>query len=244
MKENTISIGFNYIDNSIGGLVNSDLICIASRPTVGKGTLALNIVSNVVKQQIPTLIFSLDNNKESIKNRIMIIESAKASDFVEVAKNLLSLEQQLYIYDSILNILGIEQMARKLKQQENIGLIIIDYLQLIKSDKTIEDIIKRLKKLAEELNIPIIVLSQLSKELESREDKRPVLSDFKNSSVIVDYADTILFVYRDDFYDKDSPMKDIVEIIIAKSKSGDTGTEELINVKTRYINLEKRFEKN
>lgn len=230
-----IKTGFIDIDNTTGVL--ADLICIASVEGAGKRTLALNIVSNVVKQQIPTLIFSLDNSKELIKNRIMNIESAKAIDFVEVARNLLAFEEQLYIYDNILDILDIEQMARKLKLQENIELIIIDYLQLIKCNGTIEDTIKRLKKLAEELNVPIIVLSQLSKEAESREDKRPVLSDFKNSSVIVDYADTILFVYRDDFYDKNSEKKDIVEVIIAKTIRGITGTAELVNIRNKYLNL-------
>lgn len=231
-----IETGFRDIDNITGVL--AELICIASRPTLGKRTLALNIVSNVVKQQIPTLIFSLDNSKELIKNRIMNVESAIDSDFVEVSRNLLSLEKQLYIYDNIQNITDIEKKARKLKLKENIGLIIIDYLQLIKSDTTIEDTIKRLKKLARELNVPVIVLSQLSKELESREDKRPVLSDFEYSSAIVDYADTIMFVYREDFYNKNSERKGIVEIIIAKTIRGITGIAELLDIKNKYVNLD------
>lgn len=228
-----IKTGFENIDNITGGL--SDLICIASRPTVGKRTLTLNIVSNVVKQQIPILIFSLDNNKESIKNRIINIESTKSSNFVEVARNLLSFEENIYIYDDVLTLSSIEQTSRNLKSQGNIGLIIIDYLQLIKSNTTIEDTVKRLKKLIKELNIPIIVLSQLSIELESRENRRPLLSDFKNSSAIVDYADTILFVYRDDLYYSDGAKKDIVEVIIAKTIKKITGTARLVDIRNKYV---------
>ena len=231
-----IETGYKNIDNITGVL--SDLICIASRPTVGKETLILNIVSNVIKQQIPTLIFSLDNSRGLIKNRIMNVESTISSNFVETARNLLSLEEKLYICDNILNISDIERKAVKLKLKKDIGLIVIDYLQLIKSDTTIEDTIKRLKALAKELNIPIIVLSQLSKELESREDKRPVLSDLKNSSAIVNYADTIMFVYRDDFYDTNCERKGIVDVIIAKTIRGITGIAELLDIKNKYVNLD------
>ena len=231
-----IETGYKNIDNITGVL--SDLICIASRPTVGKETLILNIVSNVIKQQIPTLIFSLDNSRGLIKNRIMNVESTISSNFVETARNLLSLEEKLYICDNILNISDIERKAVKLKLKKDIGLIVIDYLQLIKSDTTIEDTIKRLKALAKELNIPVIVLSQLSKELESREDKRPVLSDLKNSSAIVNYADTIMFVYRDDFYDTNCERKGIVDVIIAKTIRGITGIAELLDIKNKYVNLD------
>ena len=231
-----IETGYKNIDNITGVL--SDLICIASRPTAGKETLILNIVSNVVKQQILTLIFSLDNSRGLIKNRIMNVESTISSNFVETARNLLSLEEKLYICDNILNISDIERKAVKLKLKKDIGLIVIDYLQLIKSDTTIEDTIKRLKALAKELNIPVIVLSQLSKELESREDKRPVLADFKNSSAIVNYADTIMFVYRDDFYDTNCERKGIVDVIIAKTIRGITGIAELLDIKNKYVNLD------
>jgi len=231
-----IETGYKNIDNITGVL--SDLICIASRPTAGKETLILNIVSNVIKQQIPTLIFSLDNSRGLIKNRIMNVESTISSNFVETARNLLLLEEKLYICDNILNISDIERKAVKLKLKKDIGLIVIDYLQLIKSDTTIEDTIKRLKALAKELNIPVIVLSQLSKELESREDKRPVLSDLKNSSAIVNYADTIMFVYRDDFYDTNCERKGIVDVIIAKTIRGITGIAELLDIKNKYVNLD------
>ena len=228
-----IETGFKDIDNITGVLGN--LICIASRPAMGKRTLALNIINNVAKQQKSILIFSLDYGEKLLKNRIMNIESVNSSDFVETAGNLLLLEKQLYIYDNILDITGIEQKARELKLQENIGLIVIDYLQLIKHEGTLEEAIIRLKTLAKELNIPIIILSQLSKELESREDKRPLLSDFKNSNCITEYADTILFVYRDDYYNKDSERKDLVEVIVAKTNRKITGTVYLVDVNTCYF---------
>lgn len=232
-----IETGFTDIDNITGVL--ADLICIASRPAMGKTTLALNIASNVVKQQKPILIFSLDNSKDLIKNKIINIETANSSNFLKTAKDLLEFEEQLYIYDNVLNIADIEQIARKLKLQENIGLIIIDYLQLIKFERTLEEVIIRLKTLAKELNVPVIVLSQLSKELESREDKRPTLADFKNSASITDYADTILFVYRDDYYNKDSERKNIVEVIVAKTNRKITGTAELLNIRNKYVNMER-----
>lgn len=232
-----IETGFTDIDNITGVL--ADLICIASRPAMGKTTLALNIIKNVAAQQKSTLIFSLDNGKDLIKNKIINIEIANSSNFIETARNLLSLEEQLYIYDNVLNIEDIEQTARKLKLQENIGLIIIDYLQLIKFERTLEEVIIRLKTLAKELNVPVIVLSQLSRELESREDKRPTLSDFGNSACITEYADTIMFVYRDDYYNKDSERKNIVEVIVAKTNRKITGTAELLNIRSKYVNMER-----
>jgi replicative DNA helicase len=232
-----IETGFRDIDNITGVL--ADLICISSRPAVGKTTLALNIANNVVKQQKSTLIFSLDNSKDLIKNKIINIETTNSSDFLKTAKYLLEFEEQLYIYDNVLSIEGIEQTARKVKLQENIGLIIIDYLQLIKFERTLEEVIIRLKTLAKELNIPIIVLSQLSKELESREDKRPILADFKSSSAIVDYADTIMFIYRDDYYNKDSERKNIVDVIVAKTNRNITGTAELLNIRNKYVDIER-----
>lgn len=232
-----IQTGFTDIDNITGVL--ADLICIASRPAMGKTTLALNIAKNIAAQQKTTLIFSLDNSKDLIKNKIINIETANSSNFLKTAKDLLELEEQLYIYDNVLNIADIEQTARKLKLQENIGLIIIDYLQLIKFERTLEEVIIRLKTLAKKLNIPVIVLSQLSNELESREDKRPTLADFKNSACITDYADTIMFIYRDDYYNKDSERKNIVEVIVAKTNREITGTAELLNIRNKYVNMER-----
>lgn len=180
------------------------LICIAARPAIGKTTFALNIVANITKDKRPSVIFSLDLSKTMILDRM---------------KRPL---EHLSIYDNILTIDGIENECRRLKAECNINLVVIDYLQLIKTDKQaftkhqqIEDISKRLKELTEELNITIIVLSQLSKSLEEREDKRPLLTDLKVSSSIVEYADKIIFLYREDYYNKNAKVKRI-EVIVAK----------------------------
>jgi len=234
-----IETGFTELDEKLGGIKKGEIICIAARPAMGKTTFALNLITNFAIQQIPTAIFSLDNNKSMLTDRIKDIECRVSHTLLETSINLLLFEKYINIYDNILNITDIEQKARKLKLQENLGGIVIDYLQLIKHEGTLEEVIIRLKTLAKELNIPIIILSQLSKELESREDKRPILSDFKSSSAIVDYADTILFIYRDDFYNKDSEKKYVVEVITSKNKYGDIGTDELLNIRNRYVNIEK-----
>ena len=229
-----IETGFIELDEKLRGIKKGEVICIASRPAMGKTTFALNLVRNLTIQQISTAIFSLDSSKSMIIDKIKNIEFSVFSTFIQTSINLLLFENHIYIYDNILNIKDIEQTARKLKLKENIDLIVIDYLQLIKTDTTIEDTIKRLKALAKDLNISIIVLSQLSKELESREDKRPTLSDFGNSSAMVDYADTIMFVYRDNYYNKDNDEPYNIEIIVAKNKRGNIGTVNLIDVNTSY----------
>ena len=176
-----IKTKFIDIDKKMTKLKNGDLICIASRPDVEKFTFAYNLAINNTNKQIPILIFSLENSKKEIQKRI--------------DKNI-SKEKYTYILDNILSIEGIEQNARLIKLQKNIELIIIDYLQLIKNDGTTEEVIKRLKSLTQELNVSIIILSQLSRKIESREDKRPILSDFDKSSTIIDYANTIIFFIK------------------------------------------------
>lgn len=169
------------IEKGINELGNGDLICIASRPNVDKFTFAYNLAINNANNKFSILIFSLDNSKNTIQKRI---------------NKTISKEKHTYILDNILSIAGIEQNAKLIKLEKDVGIIIIDYLQLIKSDGTTEEIIKRLKSLAKELNVAIIILSQLSLKIELREDKRPVLSDFKKSSAIIDYADIIMFLYN------------------------------------------------
>ena len=242
-----IKTEFIDIDERIDGLKQGELICIASRPTVGKKIFTYNLVTNIAKRQIPILIFSLDNSKKQTLKGIydVIFAINRAGDNrvyseernAEDVNTSIVVKENTYILDNILSIEIIEQNARLMKLQKNIGLIIIDYLQLIKSDTTIEDTIKRLKALAKELNVPVLILSQLSRELESREDKKPTLTDFKKSSAIVDYADTIMFVYRDDYYNEDSEKKSVVEVITAKNKYGNIGTDELLDIKNRYVNI-------
>lgn len=235
MKQSNIKTGFTELDEKIGGFEKGDLICIASSPSENKRILALNIMCNLSKQQIPVCLFSLDENKSYLTHRMINIENATFGSILETTRNLILLQENTYIYDNILNITDIEQTARKEKSQKNIGLIIIDYLQLIKSEQTLEDVIKRLKQLAKELDVPVIILN----ELESKKEKRPTLSDFNNSSNIVNYADTILLVYKDDYYNIDSEKKEIVDITVAKSKTENTGMIDLLDIKTRYVNIEK-----
>lgn len=242
MEQDRILTGFTEIDNKIGGLKNSDLICVAARPAMGKTTFALNIASNVAKKGIPVLIFSLNMSEGYMTNKIINIESATSTNFSESIKNLILFEKNINILTSSLTIEDIENICRKSKIEKNIGLIIIDYLQLIKSTNgqlnRDENIIRKIKELAKELNIPIIILSQLSKSLEERKNRRPTLSDFKVSSSIVNHADTIIFVYKDDYYNKDSEKKNIVEVII--NKNGKTETIELADIRDKYVNLEIR----
>lgn len=244
-----IKTGFRDIDDRIDGFGNGDLICIASRPTVGKKVFAYNLVTNIAQKEIPILIFSLENCKSQTLQEIFDVVFAinRTEDnkvyseerHTEDIRNSILVEQNTCILDNSLSIESIEQNAKLMKLQKDIGLIIIDYLQLIKHEGTLEEVIIRLKKLAKELNIPIIILSQLSNELESREDKRPTLADFKNSACITDYADTIMFIYRDDYYNKDSERKNIVEVIVAKTNREITGTAELLNIRNKYVNMER-----
>ena len=189
-----IKTGVVDIEEGINKLRNGDLICIASRPSIEKFTFAYKLAINDTNNQNSILVFSLENSKNEIQKRI---------------NKILPKEKNTYIFDNILNIEGIEQNARLIKLQKNMDLIIIDYLQLIKSDGTTKEVIKRLKLLAQELNVPIILLSQLSRKIESREDKRPMLSDFDKSSALIDYADTIMFLYNNE-------KQNVVEVITAK----------------------------
>lgn len=187
-----IKTKFVDIDKKMIKLKNVDLICIGSRPDVEKFNFAYNLAINNINSKSSILIFSLENSKKEIQKRI--------------DKNI-SKKKHTYIMDNILSIENIEQNARLMKLQTDIEIIIIDYLQLIKTNGTTEEVIKRLKLLAQELNLSIIILSQLSMEIESRKDKRPVLSDFNKSSTIVDYSNTIIFLY------KNNKKQNVVEVI-------------------------------
>ena len=169
------------IEKRINKLRNGDLICIASRQNVEKFIFAYKLANNNTNGKNSILIFSLENSKNEVQRRI---------------NKIIVKEKETYILDDILSITGIEENARLMKLQKDIGLIIIDYLQLIKTSGTTEEVITRLKLLAKELNVPIIILSQLSRKIESREDKQPILSDFDKSAAIIDYADNIIFLYN------------------------------------------------
>ena len=211
--------GFSDLDKIIKGLNNSSLNVIAGRPSMGKSTLAFNIAVNLAKK-IPVAIFILEMSKEYVLNNI-------------IDSNLL--DTQIIIDDTPnISITEIQEKCRRLKAEKNIGLVIIDYLQLISTDdetnreQELSSISQVLKKLAEELNIPVLVTSQLSSEPDIRyktgQDPRPTPKDFGYSSGIIKYADTIMLLYKDDYYYQNSDKKNVLEINVAKSKNGRLGT--------------------
>ena len=244
-----ISTGFTDLDNMTAGLQNSDLIIVAARPAMGKSAFAINIATNAaVKSNVPVAIFNLEMSKEQVGNRILcseaMIDSNKVrtgqlgdDDWVKLANTIGNLsEAPIYIDDTPgISIMEIRAKCRKLKLEKNIGLVVIDYLQLIQGtggrnssrEQEISEISRSLKIIAKELNIPVIALSQLARATEKRDDKRPMLSDLRESGAIEQDADIVMFLYRDDYYNKESEKRNIAEVIIAKHRGGSTGTVEL-----------------
>lgn len=255
--------GFRDLDE----LVNLDepkLIAIGARPAMGKSAFALNIATNVaIKDKKGVAIFNLELSKEEVKNRIICNEALV--DINEIRTGFLEDDEEkrlasavdsisnapIYIDDTAcISIIEICDKCRKLKLEKDVGLIVIDYLQLIQGDKNfkreqeISRISLSLKNLAKELNIPIIILSQLSRNVEEREDKRPKLRDFEYSSfAMVQDADIVIFLYRDDYYNKDCEKRNVAEIIVAKNRGGDTGTIDLLWLASymKFANLDRRF---
>lgn len=241
--------GFTDLDNITAGLHNSDLLIIAARPAMGKSAFAINIATNIaVKSNIPVAIFNLEMSKQQVGNRILcseaMIDSNKIrtgglgdEDWVKLANTIGVLsEAPIYIDDTPgISIMEIRAKCRKLKLEKNIGLVVIDYLQLIQGtgsknssrEQEISEISRSLKIIAKELDIPVIALSQLARATEKREDKRPMLSDLRESGAIEQDADIVMFLYRDDYYHKESEDRNLAEIIIAKHRAGSTGTVKL-----------------
>lgn len=239
-----IETGFRDIDERIDGLKNGDLICIASSPITDLTTFVYNIVKNVTKNYIPTLLFSGDT-KEYTERKLIKVASCLSNNIVETTKDLISLDENITICDQDIDTIDEIELISKAKSKQGIKLIIVDYLQRLEikgqsyNKQSLEEISKRLKKLAEEINVPIIVLSALPKEIEERTDHRPTRADLKDYG-ITKYTDTIMFLYRDDYYNADSEKKNVEEVIIAKCKNGNIGTEELLTLyDTKYCNLEK-----
>ena len=258
--------GFVELDYKTAGFHGSDLVLIAARPAMGKTAFALNIASNAaIRGRVPVAIFSLEMSKEQLVNRVLsseaMVDSNKVrtgkleeNDWTKLAEAIGPLsEAEIYIDDTPgININEIRAKCRKLKLEKNIGMVVIDYLQLIQGtnkrngsrEQEISEISRSLKILAKELNVPVIALSQLSRAAEQRPDHRPMLSDLRESGAIEQDADIVMFLYRDDYYNKDSEKKDIAEVIIAKHRGGSTGTVELLWLGnyTKFVNLEKRFD--
>ena len=261
-----VPTGFIELDYKTAGLHGSDLILLAARPAMGKSALALNIASNAaLKSKVPVAIFNLEMSKEQLVNRIICSEAMVDSNKIRTGKleeedwaklaNVLGplSEANIYIDDTPgISIMDIRTRCRKLKIEKDIGLIIIDYLQLVQGsnkrnssrEQEIAEISRSLKILAKELNVPIIALSQLSRAVEQRPDHRPMLSDLRESGSIEQDADIVIFLYRDDYYNKDSEEKDISEVIIAKHRGGSVGTVKLLWMGnyTKFANLAKNFE--
>ena len=256
--------GFTDLDYRTAGFHGSELILIAARPAMGKTAFALNIATNAaVKSKVPVAVFSLEMSKEQLVNRILCSESMVDSnkvrtgkleedDWTKLAGSIGPLsEANIYIDDTPgISITEIRAKCRKLKLEKDIGLVVIDYLQLIQGsnnisngsrEQEISEISRSLKILAKELDVPVIALSQLSRAAEQRPDHRPMLSDLRESGAIEQDADIVMFLYRDDYYNQDSEKKDIAEVIIAKHRGGSTGTVELLwlGSYTKFVNLMK-----
>ena len=257
-----VPTGFIELDKKTAGLHGSELILIAARPAMGKSAFALNIGTYAAtRANIPVAIFSLEMSKDQIGNRILCSEALVDSNNVrtgelndeelsKLAETSGELSQaQIYVDDTPgISVMEIRAKCRKLKLEKNIGLVIIDYLQLIQGsgksssrEQEIAEISRSLKILAKEIDVPVIALSQLSRAVESRPDHRPMLSDLRESGSIEQDADIVMFLYRDDYYNEESEKKNKAEVIIAKQRAGSTGTVELawLGNYTKFANLEK-----
>ncbi len=263
-KLSGLPTGFIEFDKKTSGLRNSNLIILAARPAMGKSAFAINIATNVAMQSKKGVaIFSLEMPKEEVGNRILCSEAMvdnnkiitgqiEDNDWMKLASTLGRLsEAPIYIDDTAeITMMEIRAKCRKLKMEKDIGLVIIDYLQLIKAsgkknssrEQEISEISRSLKILAKELNIPVIALSQLSRGVEKRDDKKPMLSDLRESGSIEQDADIVLFIHREDYYKPDTEKKNIAEIIVAKHRGGSTGSVELLWLGnyTKFANLERR----
>lgn len=259
-----ISTGFKDLDYRTAGLQPSDLILIAARPSMGKTAFALNIAEFVaMKNGISTAIFSLEMSKVQLAKRLISMNSKvdsqhirtgqlSADELQKVAESGITLGNSALVIDDTpaISINELRNKCRRLKMERGLDLIMIDYLQLMSGNngsksvsrqQEISDISRSLKALARELNCPVIALSQLSREVEKREDKRPILSDLRESGAIEQDADVVMFLYRDEYYTKDaSTKKGITEVIIGKQRNGPTCTVELkwLGQYTKFANLE------
>ena len=229
-----IPTGFIDLDYKTSGMHPSDLVLIAARPSMGKTAFVLNIAQYMAfRKDVTVAIFSLEMSKEQLVNRLLAMESHVDSQNMRTG----NLKDEDWT-----------KKCRKYKLEHNLGIIMIDYLQLMsgsgKSDsrqQEISDISRSLKALARELSVPVIALSQLSRAVEQRPDHRPMLSDLRESGAIEQDADVVMFLYRDDYYHKDTEKKDIAEVIIAKQRNGPIGTIELVWLPryTQFVNMKK-----
>ena len=258
--------GFIDLDYRMSGLQPSDLIIVAARPSMGKTAFSLCMALNAaVRQNVPVAVFSLEMSKEQLMQRMLAVWGK-----VDLSKlrrpSLLSDDdwQRLYTAADVvarapifiddtpaLTTLELRARARRLKAEKGLGLVVVDYLQLMRTSRRtdsreleISDISRSLKIMAKELNVPVICLSQLSRASEKRDDKRPMLSDLRESGAIEQDADIVLFLYRDDYYNEDSEKHNIAECIVAKNRHGETGKVELrwMPEYTQFSTLDTRYD--
>jgi replicative DNA helicase len=261
-----LETGFIELDRMTAGFQRNDLIIVGARPSVGKTAFALNIAQNVAHKTGENIaIFSLEMGAEQLVMRLLCAEgnidaqrlrtgSLTDDDWGKLTMAMGSLSSSgIFIDDTPgVRISDIRSKCRRLKQEHGLGMILIDYLQLIlgsgrageNRQQEVSEISRSLKQLARELQVPVIALSQLSRGVEQRQDKRPMMSDIRESGSIEQDADIVAFLYRDDYYDKESENKNIIEIIIAKQRNGPTGTVSLAFVKeyNKFVNLETRYD--
>lgn len=259
-----VPTGFHDLDNKLSGLQKSDLILIAARPSMGKSSFMMNIVQHAaVREKVATAIFSLEMSKEQLTQRLLCSEALidahrlrigdiNEDEWVKLARAMGPLsEAPIYIDDTpSISITEMRAKSRRLKLEHDLGLIVIDYLQLMQGkgnaesrQQEISEISRSLKALAREINVPVVALSQLSRAPEMRADHRPVLSDLRESGAIEQDADVVMFLYRDEYYHPDTDKKNIGEVNISKQRNGPTGTVELVWLGqfTKFVNKEKHM---
>lgn len=257
-----IPTGFIDLDYKTSGFQPSDLILIAARPSMGKTAFVLNVAQHMAFKVNKTVaVFSLEMSKEQLVNRLLSLESRVDSqsirtgnltdeDWGKLIEGAGIIGKSNLIIDDMpgISIADLRSKCRKYKMEMDLGIIIIDYLQLMTGSKKsesrqqeISEISRSLKEIARELNVPVVALSQLSRAVESRPDKRPMLSDLRESGAIEQDADVVMFIYRDDYYNKDTDKKNIAEIIIAKQRNGPIGTVELVWLPnyTKFANMQR-----
>ncbi len=261
-----LSTGLSAVDQKITGLNKSDLILLAARPGMGKTSFALNIALNVAKStDMKVAVFSLEMSKEQLASRLLSTEALvennrlktgylRETDWEKIAGAATVLNKvDIYMDDNPM--LSVADMNAKCRRMQNLGLVVIDYLQLMTSSgksagsgenrqQVVSDMSRMLKIMAKELQVPVICLSQLSRANEKRDDKRPMLSDLRESGAIEQDADIVLFLYRDDYYNEDSEKHNIAECIVAKNRHGETGKVELrwMPEYTQFTTLDRRYD--
>ncbi|MFP3391536.1 replicative DNA helicase [Brevibacillus sp. SIMBA_040] len=259
-----IPTGYTDLDKMTAGFQRSDLIILAARPSVGKTAFALNVAQNVAARAGETVaIFSLEMGASQLVQRMICAEgnldasrmrsgALEEDDWQKLTMAIGTLAKApIYIDDTPgVTVQDIRAKCRRLQAERGLGMILIDYLQLIhgrgKGDnrqQEVSEISRTLKGIARELNVPVIALSQLSRGVEQRQDKRPMMSDIRESGSIEQDADIVAFLYRDDYYDKETENKNVIEVIIAKQRNGPTGTVELAFLKefNKFVSLDHRF---